>query len=328
MVYRVFFRFWWMWLRYEFVPTESTVQQNQRPTLKTIEQHFISYPAFYSIEINAHVFTYIVLLVLNKKLPIESLNIFLFSSQPCENMFRSARALTGPNSSITNFTLQEFLSKTRKISILNEIKSFEEFNTDSDAIKFPKHHKQNQDNSFPSTSTNFHHITLDQIEKSIYDAYEYAKSLAEKLGMSTLLKKKNVFQLNDLCASMRDDLKEMVYITDQSEFDDDDYDDDENIEHLLEETTTDSTMLNNNSDSEDECVELENACTVSKKDSYNGMRIYSTVADEHKKTFFKININGNNKYMHKQTAAWYLTKKNHRLSSDRLVRVQKTNKQK
>jgi hypothetical protein len=32
--------------------------------------------------------------------------------------------------------------------------------------------------------------------------------------------------------------------------------------------------------------------------------------------------------MHKQTAAWYSTKKNHRLSSDRLVHVQKTNKQK
>jgi hypothetical protein len=207
-------------------------------------------------------------------------------------------------------TPRVFFSKTRKISILNEIKSFEEFNIDSNVIKFPKHHKQNQDNSFPSTLTNFHHITLDQMEKSIYDAYEYAKSLTEKLGMSTLLKKKNVFKLNDLCASMRDDLKKMVYITDQSEFDDDDYnDDDENIEHLLEGTTTDSTTLNNNSDSEDECVGLGNACTLSKKDSYNGMRIYSAVADEHKKTFFKININGNNKYMHKQTAAWFSTKK-------------------
>jgi len=61
----------------------------------------------------------------------------------------------------------------------------------------------------------------------------------------------------------------MFYITDRSEFDDDD----ENIKHLLEEPTTDSTMLNNNNDSEDECAELENACTTSKKDSYNGMRI-------------------------------------------------------
>ncbi len=86
-------------------------------------------------------------------------------------------------------------------------------------------------------------------------------------------------------------------------------------------------VLNSN-DSEDECVQLENACAVSKKDSCNGMRIYSTVADEHKKTLFKININGNNKYIHKQTAPWYLTKTNHRLSSDRLVRVQKMNKQK
>ncbi len=39
-----------------------------------------------------------------------------------------------------------------RISILNEIKSTEEFSNNSNTIKFPKHHKQNQDNSLPLTS--------------------------------------------------------------------------------------------------------------------------------------------------------------------------------
>jgi hypothetical protein len=316
-------RFWWMWLRYKFaIQVETSVRQIRRPSLKTIEKHFMTFPAFYSIELNAHVFTYIVLLVLNKKLPVESLNIFLFSSQPCENMFRSARALSGPFSSITNFTLQQFLSKTRKISILNEIKSSEEFNSNSNSIKFPKHHKQNKDNSLPSTLTNFDDITLDQIEKSIFDAFEYAKSLTVKLEMSSLLRKNNVFQLNTLCTRLHDDLEDMIFVTDDSALESDN---DSEDDYSNEEVTTD--LIDNNVNSEDECIDAENACTTSKKDNYNGMRIYSAVADQDKNKFFKINVNGIDKFMHKQTAAWYLTKKINRLSSDRLVRVQQTNKQ-
>lgn len=263
------------------------------------------------------------LLVLNKKLPVESLNIFLFSSQPCENMFRSARALTGSFSSMTNFSLQQFFSKTRKISILNEIKSTEEFNNDPNTIKFPKHHKQNKDNSLPLTLKNLDNITLNEIEKSIDDAVEYAKSFIEKLDMSSLLKKNDVFELNTLCARIKDDLNNMIFVTDdsalESEHDSDD-DDDLNVEQA-------SDPVDNNVDSEDECIDAENACTTSKKDNHNGMRIYSAVADQDKTKFFKININGIDKFMHKQTAAWYLAKNNDHLSSDRRLRVQQTNKQ-
>ncbi|CAF2794745.1 unnamed protein product [Rotaria sp. Silwood2] len=249
--------------------------------------------------------------MLSKKLPVESLNIFIFSSQPCENIFRIARALTGPFSSITNFTLQQFLAKTRKMSILNEIKSIEELNLDSNAIKFPIHHKQSQNR---------------QNRKSTYDAYEYAKSFSEKLEMSSLLKKNNVFKLNDLCANMRNDLEKMIYITDHSVFDPDD-DPDEDSDDSSEEVTTFSSVLDENSESDGEYVDTENECTKSTKDGYNGMRIYSTVADKEKKVFFKITIDGKEKYMHKQTAVCYLSKKHSRLSSDRLVRVQKTDKQ-
>ncbi len=40
---------------------------------------------------------------------------------------------------------------------------------------------------------------------------------------------------------------------------------------------------------------------TSTKDGFNGMRIYSTVADKDRKKLFKITINGMEKFMHKQT---------------------------
>ncbi|CAF3390309.1 unnamed protein product [Rotaria sp. Silwood2] len=166
------------------------MRTTKRPSIRKIEGNFISFPAFYSIELNAHVLTFILLLVLNKKLPIESLNICLFSSQPSENMFRCARSLTGPFSTMTNFTVQQFLSKIRKISILNEIKTLEASNVDSNAIKFPTHHKQHQDNLSLSMLTNLDEITIDKIEENIYEAYEYTKPFMEKLQMPSFLKKK------------------------------------------------------------------------------------------------------------------------------------------
>ena len=317
-------RFWLTWLKYDLmVNTKTTNRQNRMPPLKELEKHFITFAAFNSIELNAHTLTFILLLVLNKKLPVESLNIFLFSSQPCENIFRSARALTGPFSTMTNFSIHQFLSKTRKISILNEIKSFEECNTDSNKIKFPTHHKQNKNNSCLSISTDLDGITIDNIEKTIYDAYEYSKSVIVKLDMSSILIKYKVFDLNDLCINVRDDLQKLIYINDNSILNDDDLDYDSDTD---EETINSTTASDVNSESENEDSDTETE-TKSTKDAYNGMRIYSSVADKDKYKFFKIEINGKVKYMHKQTAIWYLTNKNNRLSSDRTVRVQQMNKQ-
>ena len=57
------------------------------------------------------------------------------------------------------------------------------------------------------------------------------------------------------------------------------------------------------------------------------MRVYSAVAEHDNHKFFKVDINGNEKFLHKQTAAWLITKKSNHLSSDRLLRVQQTAKQ-
>jgi hypothetical protein len=44
--------------------------------------------------------------------------------------------------------------------------------------------------------------------------------------MSSLLKRNYIYELNDLCSNMRDDLENMIYTTDDSTLDsDDDYSD-------------------------------------------------------------------------------------------------------
>ncbi|CAF4987434.1 unnamed protein product, partial [Rotaria sp. Silwood1] len=187
-----------------------------------------------------------------------------------------------------------------------------ESNVTSGGIKFPKHHKQNQSNAFSSILINLNELTLDNIEKNIYDAYEYAKSFAEKLGMSSLLKTKNVFQLNDLSLNIRNDLEKIIYLNDDSTLDNDDNSDSGDEENYY------SLASDVEDDNENEESETENECTQSTKDVFNGMRIYSTVADKDKNKFFKIEINNKIKYIHKQTAVWYLTNNNNRLSSDRL----------
>lgn len=324
-------RYWWIWLRYKIMlDIEPKAHQNRKPIIKTLQPYFITFPAFISIEINAHVLTYMLLLVLNKKLPPESLKIFLFSSQSCENTFRSARALTGPLSSITNFTMKQFLAKTRKISILNEIKTFEQSNDKPDTIKFPKHHKQNDDSSSSSILSSLQGISIHEIEKKIYDAYENAKTFIEKLDMPSLCKKHNVFKLNDLSTSVRDDLENLIYITDNATLDVDDVVDEDSDDSDEESTPLPASDMNDESEQGDEGgddEEMEDECTTSTKDGFYGMRIYSSVADKNKDKFFEVNIDGKVKYIHKQTAVWYLTTKNNRLSSDRLLRVQKMNKQ-
>lgn len=313
-------RFWLMWIRHTLmIQADNKRSRSQMPSYKKIEHHFMTFPAFHSIELNAHVLTFVELLAVNNKLPIESLNIFLFSSQPCENVFRSARALTGPFSNMANFTIHQFLLKTRKISILNEIKCYEESNFDYNAIKFPVHHKQNRNKMPQLILTDIHEFTLDNIQKNIYDAYDYAKSFAEKLGMSSLLKNHNAFELKDLCSNIRSDLEKIVYIHDDSTFEDDDNCDSDEDTYEIDDVTEE--------ESESEDSDNETECTLAKADGFCGMRIYSSVPEKHKSKFFKIEINDKLKYMHKQTAVWYLTNKNNKLSSDRLIRVQKMNKQ-
>jgi hypothetical protein len=62
---------------------------------------------------------------------------------------------------------------------------------------------------------------------------------------------------------------------------------------------------------------LINASTT----TFNGMRVFDSINPVLTKSHFTVSINGTKRFLHKQTAAWFLSKNKSSLSSDRLKRV-------
>lgn len=109
-----------------FFISRSSLQIKRNTSQKEKDNCFITRAAWLSSELNVHCLTAIIILASEGRLPSYSINTHLFSSQPCEVIFRSARALTGTLSTITNFSVLEFLQKIGNFSIINQIKSTEE----------------------------------------------------------------------------------------------------------------------------------------------------------------------------------------------------------
>jgi len=62
------------------------------------------------------------------------------------------------------------------------------------------------------------------------------------------------------------------------------------------------------------------------KTNFHGLNIKDAVPVDQKKSYFKIKINDTDKFLHKSTAWYLLTKDNKSLSADRLLRVIQTSK--
>ena len=86
-------RLWRIWL---YVTRRIRKSSTRTSKIGNKLNHFITSNALISIEINAHYLIYLYLLIEQKILPQSAANsVYLFSSQPYENIFRDARALSG-----------------------------------------------------------------------------------------------------------------------------------------------------------------------------------------------------------------------------------------
>ncbi|CAF4406065.1 unnamed protein product [Didymodactylos carnosus] len=164
---------------------------------KSKEILFITTPAYYSVELNAHSLLYLVLLVKTNILPIESLQIPLFSSQSCEGMFRNARSLTGTQSTMINFSVYDFLHRTEKITALNYIKTTQIENKDF-KISFPRHHKHGKKEDSSRTTLNMDDIDDIDIDEIISKAFAHAKQLMSGLEIDIVLQKNKLLTLERL----------------------------------------------------------------------------------------------------------------------------------
>ena len=85
-------------------------------------------------------------------------------------------------------------------------------------------------------------------------------------------------------------------------------------DHNLDERNESDFDDDDDEEEEKEEEEIDNDFANTAKENFNGMRIYSVIDSKDKHKYFKVTINGKEKYIHKQTAVWYLTNNNSQLS--------------
>ncbi|CAM4829978.1 unnamed protein product [Rotaria magnacalcarata] len=324
-------RFWYTW----FTKTTKNeldsilnqcnyIKQNIRTSTK--RQYFMTHPALFSIEINSHTLVYIALLVIQCQLPEECLNVSLFNSQSCEREFRLCRSMSGPFSSIVNFTVEQFIQRVKKLSYLHSIKyrNSNDHTTRSDAnFLFPSHHKHSKIVHTGQNTSSDMPLKIEMIEASILQAYSDATRLMCEVN---IYHRNDIPALDELSRINRLQLQKLQIAdysipseneTDLSSDSDDGIEDEE--ENTFEDESDDDDSIR---DDEDLSNNVLNASGM----TYQGMRVFDSINPNLAKSYFVLNINGTKKYLHKQTAVWLLSNDKPTLSSDRLKRVM-TNKQ-
>ncbi|CAF4106974.1 unnamed protein product [Adineta steineri] len=144
-------RFWFSWIQY----LELKDNLNSSATLSDLKKNtFITKPTFWCIEINAHSLLFVILLVINNKLPIDALNT-------CQ-----------------------------KISIVNSIKNRGGQIGDYQ-FYFPQHHKNHKDTiNYSIGHVNELNLTENDIEIIIKNAFEAAQKYVAMVNMTQFLEKK------------------------------------------------------------------------------------------------------------------------------------------
>ncbi|CAM4878551.1 unnamed protein product [Rotaria socialis] len=298
-------------------------------------QLFITVPCLFSLELNAHSLTYLAVLVAEQKISEDALNVSLFNSQMCESTFRAARSMSGPFSSVVNFSVNEFLQRVEKLALLQTIRWSSDCNMNN--LVFPKHHKQSQNSmAAPSTSTTTITITEELLEKTVFNAYVQAKEILSGCEFSILDSSEELISFDEVnriaykkltkskCKISKKKTSASNKVEEEEEEIENEYDDDDKNE---EQHQLDKRYSENNTTNEDEesmlIDELDfDVLPEVSSSTVNGMRIFDSIDNCQNESFFSVEVNGEKKYLHKQTANWYFSKTKPISSSDRLKRVQ------
>ncbi|CAF4993608.1 unnamed protein product [Rotaria sp. Silwood1] len=266
-------RLWWSWIHYWTIKN-SRNDDNSALVKQLKSNSFITKPTFWCSEINAHTFLYIILLVIKNKLPVDALNTYLFNSQTCENTFRIARALSGPYSSITNFTVKSFINRCEKISIINSIKTHSG-HIGHYQFKFPQHHKHDKEvHVYSVNPLKQINLTEFDIEKIIQKAFESAKNYVTMVNMNELLKNKNLFSLPELSQFIKTNISKssskVVDYTEDIDFDEDsdkdEFDDEDSDKDEFDDEDSDKDEFDDEDSDKDEFDDEDNPETFDDQD--------------------------------------------------------------
>ncbi|CAF3122562.1 unnamed protein product [Rotaria socialis] len=194
-------------------------------------------------------------------------------------------------------------------------------------LSFPIHHKRKHESSLPSSHQLDDIDTLD-IQKLISNAYDQALRLVKHSKILDKLNEHKINCLNDLSNYIFNVLNKNSRMINYSfrtenntseEFGLDEENDDNDVavnyapNQLIDEIPFDPQ---NDGVSGDDGSILNSA-----KSDFNGIRIVDNINPALRQSYFKVKINNNIKYLHKQSACWLQSNQIMKLSSDRLSRV-------
>ena len=314
-------RIWQTWLQ---LADEKDIPRHLSHKRK--DDLFITTPAHFSIEINAHSLLSICLLVCVGELPTTALAIWNYSSQPCESIFRLTRSMSGAFSSVVNFTTDQFLKRASKLSVLTDLEN----RSDSDhlqcSLQFPKHHKRRRKNDIKKTvsaGSSLDQLTNDNIEQAVSRAFNDAFDLLSGLGITASLRKRKMHTMHAVNSFARSQFekkfKKVSYDDSQSYSSDDESNDaDDSYEDHQSASSVDSS-------SETDTEHLP-CLSTDGKSQFTGMRVFDAIRPSLSKSYFIVDIDKKQRYIHKQTACWLLTDAKANLSADRLKRVQQSSR--
>ena len=222
-----------------------------------------------------------------------------------------------------NFSPSDFLHRAEKLTVLQNLKSLQN-QSQPYQLQFPKHPKHRKNDELPVVYNQT--LSVAEIETTILRAFEHAPGLLSKLDVNILLEENNLFELRATSIETYRNLKKSNRLIDSaslnsfpnSDLDNDEYDDYDSSSNNEE---------NHDGDSSTEIDDSESRDTLqSSRTNFSGMRIFDTIDQAQKNSYFEVEINGDKKFLHKQTACWMLTENNNRLSNDRLSRVKQTSR--
>ncbi|CAF4715511.1 unnamed protein product [Rotaria socialis] len=238
--------------------------------------------------------------IVRKKGLLEAMNIYLSGSQTNEGIFRSARSMFGTFYWFVNFSVQEFLNRTQKLSLLERFKTEIEFYSANGNILFPKHYKQRKQlRQSQYVIPGNYILNVETITKVIFQAKNDAADLLFRFKIQNCLDTKKIRNIKAVNNCMKNSLIKRISIRDYSDLKEED-------ESSVSKNDLDE-MLGSESDvdREDQQYETSNILSDGIYDDLDGikfsdMRVFDKVRFELEKSYFELKINRKKK-MYKQT---------------------------
>jgi hypothetical protein len=233
--------------------------------------------------------------------------------------------------------VHDFLRRAQRLSLLNDIKSKQSNDESINNLVFPVHYKHRNDRQSLVTQSQ-REVDQINIEQIITEAYHEAIDMFDGLDILNLLKDKRVLGLKLLSeyvfkqlnsSSRMYDYSSQLSNIDDGEFeiaddDDDDGDDKITADLDIDDDNNDGFPSNDSYTDEDEQDDPRDLINTTKED-FVGIKVLNSIQPHIEHSYFKVTINDDTKYIHRQTACWLLTGEKSKISNDRLLRVQQTN---